>query len=145
MSSSHQARILYVDDDQDSSDLLSLMLYQSDNTYSVTTISTAKEALNIMQHLSFNLYILDYALPELSGVELCQKIREKDKQTPIMFFTAMARPEDYAAGIKAGANEYLVKPNDLEKLTETVKRLLNKGKLIYKRKTISRKRCSSII
>ena len=138
-------RILCVDDNHDSSDLVSLLLYDSDNTYLLTPVSIAQEALSIMENQTFNLYILDYALPDMSGIELCQKIRRRDKQVPIMFFTAMARPADYAEGIKAGANEYLVKPNDLEHLTKTVKRLLNRSKLFSKRKAIARTRCSGII
>lgn len=138
-------RILCVDDHQDSCDLVSLLLYQSDNTHAVTAISTAEEALSLMAQQTFDLYILDCWLPKMSGLELCRKIREMDKQTPIMFFTAMARPADYAEGIKAGANEYLVKPNDLESLPETVKRLLNRSKLYVKQKPNPRRRCSNII
>jgi two-component system phosphate regulon response regulator PhoB len=138
-------RILCVDDNQDSSDLLSLMLYTSNNTYQVTTVSTAEEASSVMEQQAFDLYILDWWLPEMSGLELCQKIREKDKQTPIMFFTGMANSSYYAEGIQAGANEYLVKPNDLEHLTKTVKRLLNKTKLFSRRRDIARRKVNSIV
>jgi DNA-binding response OmpR family regulator len=138
-------RILFVDDHQDSCDLVRLMLNQSDNTHAVTTISTAEEALSLMAQQTFDLYILDYWLPKMSGLELCKKIRQTDKQTPILFFTAMARPVDYAEGIKAGANEYLVKPNDLESLPKTVSRLLNRSKLYAKQKFLPRRRCSNII
>lgn len=150
--STSSTRILYVDDNQDSSDLASLMLYHSDNTYSVTAISNAEEALSAMENQMFDLYILDYALPKMSGVELCRKIRHKDKQTPIMFFTAMARDADRESGLAAGANEYLVKPDDLENLTETVKRLLKRKKFYSKHKDmfsrhrdVYRRRCSTII
>jgi DNA-binding response OmpR family regulator len=139
------ARILYVDDNQDSCDLVSLMLYNSDNNYSVTPVSTAEEALSAMENQTFDLYILDWWLPEMPGIDLCQKIRETDNQTPIMFFTAMAQSSFHAEGIKAGANEYLVKPDDLDKLTQTVKRLLNRNRSIYKRRPASRFKFSSII
>lgn len=140
------ARILCVDDNRDSVELLGTMLHQADDTYSVTAISHAEEALKIMERQTFDLYILDYALPEISGVELCRKVRERNKQTPIMFFTAMARADDQAEAIRAGADEYLVKPNDLAKLTETVERRLNKKcKVGYKRKSVSRRRCTNII
>ena len=108
-----------MDDNRDSSDLVSLMLYNSDNSYSVTAISTAEVALSIMENQTFDVYILDYWLREMSGIELCQKIRQTDKRTPFVFFTAMARSTDYAEGIKACANGYLVKPNELEILPKT--------------------------
>lgn len=139
-------RILCVDDNRDNAEMLGIILHQADDTYSVTTVDDAEEALKIMERQTFDLYILDYALPEISGIELCRKVREKNKQTPVMFFTAMARAADQAEAIRAGADEYLVKPNDLAKLTETVKRLLNKkSKLIYKRQSVPKRRCSSII
>jgi DNA-binding response OmpR family regulator len=138
-------RILYVDDNQDTSDLIGLMLQNSDDNYQVTAVSTAEEALSVMKSQKFDFYILDWWLPELSGLELCQKIREKDKQTPIMFFTGMVNSSYSAEGIQAGANEYLIKPNDLEHLTKTVKRLLNKSRVFSKPKVAARRRCSGIV
>jgi CheY-like chemotaxis protein len=92
---------------------------------SVKSVNNAKEALSILENESFDLYILDYRMPEVSGIELCSKIRQKDKQTPIMFFSAMSREVDRDVAAKAGANDYLLKPNDLDRLTHTVKHLLN--------------------
>ena len=122
------SRILCVEDDKDSCSLIEFMLRQEDDGCVVTSAQTAEEAIDLIEKQSFDLYILDYWLPEMTGVELCEKIRQTDKQTPILFFTAMARPADRAAGRAAGATEYLVKPNDLSNLTETVKRLIHESK-----------------
>lgn len=124
--------ILCVDDDDDFCELISLMLSLEDDSYAVTAVSTAREALALTESQSFDLYILDYALPEMTGVELCRKIRQTDSQTPILFYSAMAREIDRKKALAAGATEYLVKPNDLERLTETVKRHLNKRVAISK-------------
>lgn len=122
-----QSRILYVDDDKDSCEMISFMLGHADENYAVTAALTAKEASALIASQIFDLYILDYALPEISGVEFCRLIREKDGKTPILFYSAMSRPVDREMGLSAGANDYLVKPNDLERFTETVKRLLDKS------------------
>lgn len=120
--------ILCVEDNDDSRSLVELMLRLDDDSYTIVSIKTAAGAINLMKKQTFDLYILDFRMPVMSGVEICKKIRETDKQTPIMFFSAMARLVDRTLGMAAGANEYLIKPDDLSCLTETVKRLLNERK-----------------
>jgi DNA-binding response OmpR family regulator len=121
-------RILYVDDNRDSRELVSLILRYSDMNCEIITADSAENAILLIKNRPFDFYILDYALPIISGVELCLQIRENDAETPILFFTAMARSEDRAIGINAGANDYLVKPDDLDALAEKVRRLLTEKK-----------------
>ncbi len=128
------ARILYVEDDDDSRYLMKVMLQQENENYKLTSVSTVQKALVLIENLTFDLYILDYALPDETGTELCRKIRRTDLHTPIMFYSAMAREIDYQMAKAAGATEYLVKPNDLDRLTETVGRLLNIEEMITKEK-----------
>ncbi len=125
-------RILYVDDDKDSCEMISLMLRLANDSYRVSTVSTSREILDLIKSQAFDLYVFDYALPEMTGVELCRRIRQTDSKTPILFYSAMGRETDRDEATAAGATEYLVKPNDLEKLTETVQRLLNKNSTISK-------------
>ena len=127
------ACILIVDDNIDSCDMLSIMLRQSDDSYQITTAQTAEKALGLINTQSFELYILDYLLPEITGIELCSHIRKNEPETPVIILSAMARPADIEAGMAAGADEYLVKPNDLLKITDAVKRLL--GNKDYSSKT----------
>lgn len=117
--------ILCVDDNDDTCEMLDLMLTQADKSYSITFVKTAEEALDLIEKQTFALYILDYRLPGMSGVELCQNLRQKDFKTPIIFFTAMAFGADRKVAIEAGATDYLIKPNDLGRFTETVRELLN--------------------
>ena len=119
------ARILCVDDDKDCCELIEYMLRQENAGYDITSVSGVREALDLIAHQSFDLYILDYIMPHGSGEELCRKIRQADLNTPIMFYSAMARKIDEKEAIAAGANEYLVKPQDLDRFTETVGQLLN--------------------
>jgi OmpR-family two-component system manganese-sensing response regulator len=114
-----------VDDDKDSCDLVRAMLHYSDSNYEVTSTESSKEAVSLMKEQSFDLYILDYSLPEISGLELCHFIRKNNPSKPIMFLTAMAYPIHRASGLTAGADEYLIKPNDLGELIETINQLLN--------------------
>ena len=119
--------ILYVDDDKDSCELVKAMLHFSNLNYEVTTMESSKEAISLMARKSFDLFIIDYSLPEITGVELCRHIRNNNPRKPIMFLTAMAYPVHRANALVAGADEYLVKPNDLERLTETIQRLLDES------------------
>ena len=117
-------RILCLDNHQDTCELIDLMLRQADGNYQITAVSAPDEAFRLIAGRKFDLYILDYQFPGISGVELCRRIRRTDKQTPVLFFTAMARPADRDAAMAAGANRYLVKPNDLDRLVPTVRELL---------------------
>jgi DNA-binding response OmpR family regulator len=106
--------------------MIRLMLNIADNSYETTTAETPFSAIKLLANQKFDLYILDFQFPEMTGVELCRRIRQNDPKTPILFYTAMARPIDRTEAMNAGATEYLVKPNDLDRLAENVKRLLNK-------------------
>lgn len=121
------SRILCVDDNKDTLEMIDLLLHQSDDSYSITLASTAEHALEQVKQQSFDLFIFDFRLPEMTGVELCHNIRKTDTLTPIMFFTARAYNDDREAAMKAGASDYLIKPNDLSRFTQTVKKLLKKN------------------
>ncbi len=117
-------RILYVDDDADACQLMELWLQQFNENYGVTAVGTVAKALELISDLAFDLYILDYRMPELSGFELCRLIRQEDSMTPILIYSGMGRDVDLDEALRAGANAYLIKPNDLDKINETVELLL---------------------
>lgn len=130
------SRILYVDNDKDSCDLAGALLKYSDLRCTVISAESAKEARLLIVKDLFDLYIFDSCLPEISGIELCRCVRRFDLITPVLFFSATARPADIAEAIEAGADEYLTKPDDLEKLSLTVKRLLDKALQAQSRQSI---------
>jgi two-component system, OmpR family, manganese sensing response regulator len=119
-------RILYVDDDKDACEMIGVLLALYNKNFDVVTFVSAKKALNMIGDPGLDLYIFDYSMPELSGAELCSFIRQSDLKTPIVIYTARARPADREAALNAGANAYLIKPTDLDILGETVERLLNR-------------------
>ena len=124
MSSPH--RVLYVDDNRDACELAVILFDHSDSECVVTAAESADEALRLIEQEAFDLYIFDYCLPEMSGVDLCRYIRQFDADTPVLFFSAAARNHEIAEALAAGANDYLVKPNDVGRLPDAAKRLLKK-------------------
>ena len=117
------SRILCVEDNKDSREMLEHMLAGADADYAVTTVETAAEALAIAS--DFDLYILDINLPGMDGIGLCRRLRDRGVKAPIMFFSAMVQPSDRQYCLDAGADEFLVKPADLDRFTDTVARLLD--------------------
>lgn len=120
------SEILCIDDDDDTRELIKFKLRLAD--YQVTTCSTAEEGLVQAGRGGFGAIILDNRFRDSSGELICQEIRRFDRVTPIVFFSGEARPQEINKALAAGANAYLVKPNDFEKLTETVINLIKKEK-----------------
>ena len=117
MPSSSQPRVLYVEDDEDSREMLSTLLRFS--RIEATTVATAVQASRLIASERFDLYLLDTSLPDVDGFELCRQIRATDPYTPILFFSGAAYEVDKQRGIEAGANGYVVKP-DLEGLVGSI-------------------------
>ena len=127
-------RILYVDDDKDSREMICFMLKMANANYKTIAVGTVENALNSIADQAFDIYIFDYKLPEMTGIELCKLIRETDSRTPILIFSGMARDVDRENASAAGANSYLVKPNDLNIFTATVESLLNENSILTESK-----------
>lgn len=75
---------------------------------------------------NYDVIILDIIVPLLNGLELCAKIREKDKSVKILMLTALGSLDDKLEGFKAGADDYLVKPFDFPELLARIKSLLKR-------------------
>ncbi|MDP5275294.1 hybrid sensor histidine kinase/response regulator [Chengkuizengella axinellae] len=118
--------ILVVDDE--STNIHVLLNLLSKQGYNVITAFSAKEALRKMdKYQDIDLAILDVMMPVMSGIELCQAIREKHNllELPILFATAKDRPEDIELGFKAGANDYITKPFDGNTILARIQTLLS--------------------
>lgn len=117
--------ILCVEDNKDSRDVLKRLLESSNEDYQVTAVETAAEALALDSRESYDLYILDIWLPGMDGVDLCRRLRDRGRTSPIMFFSAMGvQPADRDYVLAAGANAFLVKSVDIDKMVPTVESLL---------------------
>ena len=117
------AKILFVDDHQDTLDLFALVLSQQN--YDVVTASTVAHALNEAINRPFDLLVLDSNLEDGSGVDLCRKIREIDKTTPILFCSGLAFEKNKQEALSAGAQAYLVKPVSINGICDAVKELIS--------------------
>ena len=119
--------ILYVEDDPDTRSVLACVLSQAG--FHITAAQDMANALSLAAARKFDLYLLDHVLPGGSGFDLCRILRESYPNTPIVFFSASAYPEDKEEGIRAGANEYLIKPVDIVHVSDTATRLISHSKL----------------
>ena len=116
-----KCRILCVDDHEDTSEMLKLLLSHED--YEVTTAFTLEEALKLAKSEDFDLYVLDKRLPDGDGLELCQKLNEATPDVPCMFYTGDAYEVHRRQALAAGADGYVAKP-DIDGLIEGVRKML---------------------
>ncbi|WP_343022241.1 response regulator transcription factor [Flavobacterium sp. PL12] len=89
--------------------------------YHVSSVSDGLQGLEITQKEDFDLILLDWMLPKMTGLELCKAIRLKDSKTPIIFLTAKDTVQETIEGLKAGANDYIKKPFSFDELLERIK------------------------
>jgi two-component system copper resistance phosphate regulon response regulator CusR len=98
-------------------------------------ITTAKDGASVKEFLlnsKFNLFILDVMLPDINGIELCRQIRLTDTKTPILMLTALDQIQNKVAGLKAGADDYLVKPFHFSELLARIEALLRRQQISEK-------------
>lgn len=89
--------------------------------YTITTASDGLMGFDYTQKTNFDLILLDWMLPKMSGIDLCKAIRIKDTKVPILFLTAKDTVQETLEGLKAGANDYIKKPFSFEELVERIK------------------------
>lgn len=116
-------RILYVEDDVDSRDMMRLLLRQ--DGFEVVTAASIAEALSLAMTQRFHLYILDNWFEQGSGIELCRQIRRFDRQTPILFCSGVASNSEIHKALDCGAQAYMVKPVDFDRLPQLLATLLH--------------------
>lgn len=122
---SDKKRILVVEDEEALLDGLQLNLVLEG--YEVITAVDGSQGLEQFRKGRYDLIILDVMLPEINGFDVCQTIRLEDSSTPILFLSARGSAEDRVQGLKTGADDYLVKPFNLEELLLRVKILLQRS------------------
>jgi two-component system response regulator MprA len=94
--------------------------------YEVIIVSTGRDALEAVTQHSPDALVLDLQLPDLDGLQVCQRIREAGDDTPILMLTARHGIDDRVQGLDAGADDYLVKPFALEELLARLRALLRR-------------------
>lgn len=124
--------VLVVEDDQPLSRLFGTILGR--NGYNVHTVCTASAALHRLEQEYVDLIITDVMLPGMDGFELIRQLRESGSTLPILLVTARETLADKERGFTAGADDYMVKPVEVEELLLRVRALLRRARMISQRK-----------
>lgn len=120
-------KILVVEDDEKIARVIQLEL--EFESYEVTNAYTGKEALDKYEEESFDLILLDVMIPELNGLEVLRRIRQKDEAIRIIMLTARDAVMDKVSGLDSGANDYITKPYEIEELLARIRAQLKQNEI----------------
>lgn len=118
-------RLLLVEDDKALGEGLRLGLRQEG--YTVDWLEDGTSALHALLSEDFDLLVLDLGLPRMSGLQVLRELRRSGSALPVLILTARDATEDRIAGLDAGADDYLVKPFDLDELKARLRALLRRS------------------
>jgi two-component system response regulator MprA len=117
-------RVLVVDDDRAVRDALRRVLTLAG--YEVQSAEGGGEAIELVAESVPDAVLLDVGMPEVDGLEVCQRLRMLGNRVPILMLTARVEISDRVAGLDAGADDYLVKPFDVDELKARLRALLRR-------------------
>jgi two-component system alkaline phosphatase synthesis response regulator PhoP len=129
-----KASILLVEDEENLHEALKLNLELEG--YDVTSAFDGAAALKAVQNEYFDLIILDVMLPEMDGIHVTETVRISNNEVPILILSAKNTSADRVLGLKKGADDYMVKPFNLEVLLLRVHKLINKNKKLQDKSSI---------
>jgi DNA-binding NtrC family response regulator len=118
------ARILIIDDDENIRKVLQTIL--EDEGYVVETADTAKKGIERSENAFYNLALIDVRLPDMEGIELLTKLRETKPKMRKIIVTGYPTLQNAVAAVNKGADAYVMKPFDVEKILLTIKDQLKK-------------------
>ncbi len=119
-------RILIIDDDENIRKVLQTIL--EDEGYLVEAAETAKKGIEKSQKAFFNLALIDVRLPDMEGIELLTKLRDTKPKMRKIIVTGYPTLQNAVSAVNKGADAYVLKPFDVEKILITIKEQLNKQK-----------------
>lgn len=118
-------KILVVEDDDPLREAIVSLL--TEENYIIDEAATGDEGLYLAEQGIYDLLVLDIMLPEISGLEIVEKVRQSDNAVPILLLTARDSITDRVTGLETGADDYLVKPFAIQELLARIKALLRRG------------------
>jgi len=123
-----KGRVLVVDDEPDTTDLLEYQLEAAG--FQVETVNAPKKVLGTIRTFRPELIVLDVMMPELSGIQICHTLKADRElsQIPVIFLTARGEPEDRVKGLETGVDDYLAKPFDSRELILRIKAVLKRAR-----------------
>jgi two-component system response regulator RegX3 len=123
----HKARLLVVEDEAAiRSGLVDVFVYHG---YEVETADNGDDGLRLALSGKFDLVLLDVMLPGVDGFEICNRIRQQDRQQPVIMLTAKSSDEDIVQGLTLGADDYVAKPFSVTQLVLRVQAVLRRSGL----------------
>ena len=120
------AKILVVEDDENLSRLVKICL--SGENHLVDSVMRGMDALSQIRLITYDMLVLDWMLPDITGVEVLKHYRASGGRSPVLMLTSRSTIADKVTGLEAGADDYLVKPFDKLELAARVKALLRRPK-----------------
>jgi two-component system phosphate regulon response regulator PhoB len=120
-------QIMVVEDEQEIRELMALHLLRQG--YRVTECASAEEALAELEKQNFQVFVLDWMLPGMAGVDIIPKIKEKNSRASVLMATAKTEPHDIVMGLDKGADDYITKPFNPAVFVARVKALLRRSHL----------------
>lgn len=118
-----KCRVLIIDDHEDTSEMLKLLLGEED--YQVNVALTIQEALSLATSDEFDLYVLDRRFPDGSGLDLCAQLNQVTPSVPCIFYSGDAYDIHRVEALAAGADAYIAKP-DIDGLIDKVNQIMAK-------------------
>jgi len=118
-------KILLVEDDERIARALAEAL--SDQNYAVDIAIDGEEGWAYVEAYQYSLILLDWMLPKLDGIHFCQRLRQHGLHTPVLLLTTKDTSTDKVIGLDAGADDYVVKPFDLQELMARIRAPLRRG------------------
>ena len=115
------AKILFAEDDLDLAGRIEQWL--AHEHHAVETIYDGRQAMENLEYFKYDLAILDWGLPNMTGIEICKKFRGAGGTMPILMLTGRDQVEEKETGLDSGADDYLTKPFHMKELSARVRAL----------------------
>ncbi len=122
------SRILVIDDDRSVRHLIAKAFEESD--VEVVPAATAEEGMQLLENKQFDVVLLDILLPESSGLDVFERIRNADSKMPVIFITALSSSDTAIKAMTLGAFDYLLKPLDLSRIRDLVRQAMEIRRLM---------------
>ena len=125
-------RILVVDDDKSTREILQAVLVQ--NGYRVVCAENGRDAMAKLSQHPIDLVVLDVMMPQMDGYTFTKELRQEGNELPILMISAKQEPEDRRRGFLAGTDDYMTKPPDLEEMLLRIRALLRRARIVSEKK-----------
>lgn len=121
-------RILIVDDDPETTELLKILLELEPKKFEVITANSGSVGINLAREKNPDVIMVDLVMPEMGGLTVCDEVR-KFSSVPILVLTAVSKPGTLSEALEHGADDYLVKPVKSSVLTAHLNRLVRRERI----------------